>query len=318
MKLRSSLIAMSSIAALAIVTVGCGSDSSSDNNTPEPTAQTRSVSIDFAAMMGDETVACSENNISKTYSGIGTNNDTISFTDFRLFVSEVAMLKADGTKVPLSLENNDYQYQKENGEHVAMLDFEDATGDCHDRGNTPATNTRISGTVAEDTYTGIAFTLGVPFDINHDKEDYVDVSVLNQPKMEWNWQAGRKFTKIEVKSESNASLIWNFHLGSTGCVASEDNSTVVTANCAQPNRIAITFSDFDPTNNVVAVDYKALLSTSNVGNDLGGAAGCMSALSDPECTAMLSGIALDVANQTGACVNGGDCSSQELFVVHSK
>ena len=314
----SKNVALSLFTALSLAMTGCGSDSSSSDTTDDTTVQTRNVTIDFAAYMGDESIRCSENNVTKIYSDIGTDDDNVSFTDFRFFVSEMALVKADGTAVAVTMENNDFQYQGENGEQVALLDFEDNTGDCHDRGNTPSTNTRIVGSIAEGNYTGIAFTLGVPFDINHDKEDYVDVAVLNQPKMEWNWQAGRKFTKIEVKSESNASLIWNFHLGSTGCIASEDNATVVTASCAQPNRVAVTLDGFDETTDVIALDYKQLLSHNNVGADLGGAKGCMSALTDPECEMMLGGIALDVANQTGECINGGDCSSQQLFSVRSK
>ncbi len=319
MKFFTSGVAVSAMAAAVLLTTGCGDGgSSTKTETEAPAAQTRSVSIDFAAMMGHENAVCSENNVTKTYTTIGSAGDTVSFTDFRFFISEVAMVKADGSKVPLTLESNNFQYQAQNGENVALMDFEDNTGNCIDRGNTAATNTRIVGTVAEGEYTGVAFTLGVPFDINHDKESYVDVVALNQPMMEWNWQAGRKFTKIEVKSESNASLIWNFHLGSTGCIASEDNSTVVTSTCAQPNRVAVTLDNFDPETNMVKVNYKKLLMTSNVGADMGGAKGCMSGLTDPECEPIMSALGLDVANQTGECVNGGDCSSQQLFYTISK
>ena len=309
---------LSSIAAATLLLSGCGSDS--DNNTEnEKEPITKSVSIDFRAVLGQSDIVCSENNSTKLYSNVGTTNETVSFTDFRFFVSELSMVKADGTKVPLTLENNDFQYQAPNGDHTALLDFEDGTGDCTGRGNTAQTYTSIKASVPEGEYTDLEFTLGVPFDINHDKESYVEIKALNQPKMNWSWQAGRKFTKIELKPQSNPSLVWNFHLGSTGCEANEDtNSTVVTSECAQANRVKISLQNFDPQNNYVKVDYQSLLQHNDVSQDLGAAAGCMSALIDPECEAIMSNLGLDMSNQTGACINNGDCSSQKLFGVAAK
>jgi len=320
MKLKTSLRAFAVLSLGGWLMAGCGSSSGNNgngNNAPREQAP-RNIAIAFDAMMGHEALVCSENGAPKIYGGVGTTAESVSVTDFRFFVSEVSMVKADGTRVLLTLENNSNQYQAQNGDNVALLDFEDNTGNCVDRGNTPQTYGTIVGTVAEGEYTGIEFTLGVPFAINHDKESYVDVEVLNQPKMEWNWQAGRKFTKMEVRSESNPSLVWNFHLGSTGCVASEDNSTVVTESCAQPNRVTVLLENFDPEQNAVKVNFKKLLMQNNVGDDLGGAKGCMSGLTDPECQTLMPQLALDVANQNGLCVNGNDCGSQQLFYTISK
>jgi uncharacterized repeat protein (TIGR04052 family) len=299
---------------------GCGSDDN-DTTTQEngDGAVQKEVTIDFRAMMGNESVACSENNQTKVYTNVGTSDESVTIKDFRFFVSEVKFIKADGTKVPLTLTNNDNQYQKENGDHVAILDFEDNTGDCIDRGNTPETYTTLIGTIPDDTYSDIEFTLGVPFDINHDSTSYADIKALNQPMMSWSWQAGRKFTKIELHSQTDPSLVWNFHLGSTGCVATTDtNSTVVTESCAQPNRIQVRLQEFNPQTNAIKVNYKSLLRNNDVAIDLGMSKGCMSGLTDPECDALFTGLALDVANQTGTCINGGDCSSQTLFMKITK
>ena len=62
--------------------------------------------------------------------------------------------------IPVTLDQNNFQ----NGE-VALLDFEDATGNCE---GTAETNTTVTGTVPTGTYSGVVFELGVPFDVNHD------------------------------------------------------------------------------------------------------------------------------------------------------
>ena len=317
--MQNKTILVSSILAASLLMSGCDSDSD-NNDTPEQNeVATKNVSIDFRAVVGDTEVVCSENNVTKLYTNVGTTNETVSFTDFRFFVSEVYMLKADGTRVAVTLQNNDFQYQAANGDHTALLDFEDATGDCVERGNTPELYTTLVGTVPEGEYVDLEFTLGVPFAINHDKDSYVDVKALNQPNMNWSWQAGRKFTKIEVKPQSDPSLVWNFHLGSTGCLANEDtNNSVVTSECAQANRVQISLQNFDAQRDYVRVNYQSLLSLNDVSQDLGGASGCMSALIDPECEGIMSNLGLDMANQTGECINDGDCSSQQFFGVAVK
>jgi uncharacterized repeat protein (TIGR04052 family) len=296
-----------SIVAGALLLSGCGENDTATENAPS----LRSVEIQFEAVVGDEALACSENNVTKRYAGVGSNSDTITLKDFRFFVSEVKLLKEDGTAVPLVLENNPYQYQHDNGDHVALLDFEDATGDCIDRGNSPATHTRVEGSVAAGSYTGIEFTLGVPFGLNH--TEFPDVEALNHSSMAWNWAAGRKFTKLEAQPESNATLRWNFHLGSTGCL--DTDSDGITDECAQPNRVRIVFEDFDPATNTVRLDYKALLAGNDLSTDLGGAKGCMSKLTDPECTEMFPHLGLSTDTGDGLCTNGNDCmaAGQDAF-----
>lgn len=314
MKLKTSLRAFAALSLGGWLIAGCGSADSDGGNVLQEQAAS-DISIDFAAMMGDELLACSdENNQSRIYDAVGTSDDSVSITDFRFFISNVKLIKADGTRVAMTMAGNDNQYQAEGDDNVALLDFEDGTGNCHDRGNTPNIYHTIVGTVAEGDYTGLEFTLGVPFEINHDDDSYVDVKALNQPNMAWSWQAGRKFTKMEVRSESNTSLIWNFHLGSTGCVAnSDENSTIAAGECAQPNRVTVVLDNFDAETDKVKVDYKALLANNNVSTDQGKSKGCMSALIDPECQVLLKQLALDVDARNGLCVNENDCSTQQLF-----
>lgn len=286
--------ALLSLAAAALLFSGCG-DSGNDN-TGEKAPQLSPVTIQFEAVVGSEPLACSdENNVSRTYASIGTSAETISIKDFRFFVSEIEMVATDGTKVPLILEENSYQHQDAGGIHVALLDFEDNTGGCVDRGNSPATYTTVVGKVPAGEYTGLQFTVGVPFELNH--IEFPDIQVLNHTSMAWKWAAGRKFTKLEAQSESNTSLVWNFHLGSTGCV--DTDSDGITNECAQPNRVTIAYGHFDPATETVKIDYKALLSDNDLAQDLGSAKGCMSGLSDPECEGIMGRLGIDVTAADG-------------------
>jgi uncharacterized repeat protein (TIGR04052 family) len=282
-----------SMVAGALLLSGCGEN---DGDTTENIPALRSVGIQFEAVIGDEALTCSdENNNSRSYAGVGTTSETISIKDFRFFVSEIKMVASDGTKVPLILENNSYQYQDASGSHVALLDFEDNTGGCVNSGNSPATYTTVVGKVPAGEYTSLQFTVGVPFGLNH--VEFPDVEALNHAKMSWNWAAGRKFTKLEAQSESNTSLVWRFHLGSTGC--EDTDSDGITNECGQPNRVTIAYGHFDPATETVKIDYQALLSDNDVSQDLGVSSGCMSKLNDPECEGIMGRLGIDVKAADG-------------------
>lgn len=153
--IRSSLIAFGILAASSVF------------------AADKPVEIRFAAQVGDQPFVCG-----KPYTGIGTTGSTITASDFRLYVSEVALLKSDGTPVPLTLtQDKKWQYRD-----VALLDFEGKNDAC--KSGTTDTNGRVVGTVPEGSYTGVAFTLGVPFDLNHADATIAD-SPLNLSGLFW-------------------------------------------------------------------------------------------------------------------------------------
>lgn len=308
MKTRyKNILNLSLSAVTALLLAGCGSDSDSDTNTSstQTVAISKNVEIKFLAKVGDEILKCSEDGKAKKYNRIGiTGDDNITIKDFRFFVSEFSLVDRDGKVHEINLSNNDYQYNDINhSESVAMLDFEDRTGDCNESENNSATYTKVIGKVTEGNWSKIRFTLGVPLWLNH--HNLPDIEALNHSKMHWNWATGRKFTKFETKPDSNRSMTWYFHLGSTGCV--DDNmSGVVT--CAQPNRIDIELP-FDSISQTVVIDYAKILEDSDMSLDLGGAKGCMSSLTDPECKDMFKNIGLDVNKKDGIS------SNQDIFYV---
>ncbi len=300
-------IGLSAVA--SFILAGCGSDSNSDTNTSSAntnTSTSRDVKINFVAKVGDEVLKCSENGKTVKYEKLGiTGDDNITIKDFRFFVYDFQLIDTNGKTHDINLSTNSYQYNDKNSsESVAMLDFEDGTGDCNESGNTSGTNKQIIGSVVDGNWSKIKFTLGVPFWLNHNH--LPDVEALNHSKMLWNWAAGRKFTKFEAVPDSNRSMIWYFHLGSTGCVDSDSNG--VTNSCSQPNRVEIELP-FNSESKSIVIDYAELLKNSEMSFDLGGAKGCMSALDDPECKTMFEPIGIDVYKKDGIS------NSQSIFYV---
>jgi hypothetical protein len=96
------------------------------------------------------------------------------------------------------------------------------------------------------------------------------------------------------------------HLGSTNCRPRNGPTSVPTA-CEQENRPTITLADFDAAGHIVQFDLAALLSDSDVDvNTPDTAAGCMSAVTDPECSGLLRALGL-------AFGSGGPAPAQRVF-----
>ena len=152
-------------------------------------SDTKKIAVDFKAVVGDREFACGE-----SYESIGTSESTVTPTDFRFYVSDVALIDESGNAVPLELEQDSkWQYQ-----NVALLDFEDGTSAC-DNG-TAEMNTTVVGTVPEGDYQGLQFTMGVPEDLNHE-DAAIAPSPLNLTSMWWNWQGGYKFLRVDLETD---------------------------------------------------------------------------------------------------------------------
>lgn len=279
-------------------------------------AETQDIAIQFQGMVGDSSFVCGF-----SYGGLGMTQSVVTPTDFRLYVSEVALIAVDGAIVPVQL-TQDGKWQHEN---VALLDFENKADVCAN--GTTETNTRIVGTVPAGNYQGLQFSLGVPFALNHDDVTLAP-SPLNLTSMWWNWRGGYKFLRVDLRvadasaSESqhsdpseqhhhnghkpdehhphgkhnsqhqehhntnhgshHANSGFLIHLGSTGCEVVGDSQQPTS--CVNPNRATVTFPEFDPHHHVVIADLAALVA----GNDLAANAadtppGCMSGAGDGDC-----------------------------------
>lgn len=281
---------LSVLGALAL-TCACGDDD-------DAPASPQDVTLQFNAVVGGTQAQCGT-----TYTNIGTTNASMEFRDLRFYVSEVALLTNDGTAAPVTL-TADAKWQNET---VGLLDFEDKSGSCAN--GTTETNNILRGTVAAGDYTGVRFTLGVPFGQNH-QDPTTAVAPLNVQSMFWVWQTGHKFAKIDIKGTSGSGSNWNMHLGSTDCTLS-GNDPIPTV-CNKPNRPTYTFSNYNAGNDAIQLDVAALFANSDISKDTSGATGCMSGAQDAECTHVFSKLGMNLATGT-ATADGFD--SQGVFTV---
>lgn len=267
------------------------------------------IEIPFAAQIGGQPFSCSA-----TYADIGTTKSTVQVADFRVYVSNFRLLGAEGTEVPVTLEN-DGTWQLDG---TALLDFEDATGACSN--GTAETNRIVRGTVPEGEYAGLLFDIGVPFAQNHG-DPTLSASPLNLTAMFWSWQAGYKFIKIDMATsgqplpppmkaemasgdmaeqaesamDMSAPMGWMIHLGSTGC-ASASQTTAPTEACANPNRMAVQFDMFMPGMagmDRIVLDPAPVLAAANVDvNAMNTMPGCMAFPGDADCPPVMAALGL--------------------------
>ena len=251
----------------------------------------KSITIDFAAMAGTTPITCAS-----SLTDLGTTNAQGTLADMRFYISNVKLVKADGSTAPLTLNSTDNYNATKGTDTVTLIDLEDKTGSC---AGTTAMNTSIKGTVPAGDYVGVKMTLGVPLSLNH-TDQTADVSVTPavvnnavHPGMAWSWAGGRKFAKIEATNSSWTAATFNMHLGSTGCTGTNPAAGQVDT-CSRPNRVELDFTAFNPDTQKVAVDVKAMLSANNVTVNGGGPTGCMSGNTDPECQAIFDALGLDL------------------------
>ncbi|MEM9978764.1 MAG: MbnP family copper-binding protein [Cyanobacteria bacterium P01_D01_bin.2] len=263
---------------------------------PAIAIDSQTVTLQFEGMVGEQPFACGQ-----TYS-LGTSASPMTVTDFRFYVSEVALLDAEGNEVPLILQQ-DGKWQHQD---VALVDFEDKTGACTN--GTPDTRAQVIGSVPAGDYQGLKFTLGVPFALNH-VDSTLAPSPLNLTSMWWNWNFGYKFARIDLipaaaqsrqhggQGDGHGSTGkteefpgFSTHLGSVGCQMDAAQAPVV---CSLPNRADVVFTDFDPTQDVVVADLAALFATTNVTeNQEDTAVGCMSSPADGDCAGIMQTLGL--------------------------
>jgi uncharacterized repeat protein (TIGR04052 family) len=262
--------ALVGLSLLAFGIGGCGGGSSGATYT-----------VKFAPLVGGAPFSCSQ-----TYPNIGTTKSTIEPQDFRMYVHDVTLVRANGDKQPLTLKA-DGKWQNDS---IALLDFEDGTGACAT--DSPETNFQVVGTApAHDDYNGVEFTLGLPRDQDH-LAAATAAAPLNQPAMWWSWLGGFRYLKIDVQTTANPAYF--FHLGAEECTG----ASMTTIDCKFANLSTVSLP-FTPGQTTVAVDLATLLADANVDLQPDGMTtftpGCMSAPGDPQCPPIYAklGLAFD-------------------------
>ena len=325
----TALIASAVLSSSAFLTA-CGGDSSSSTEIVGP--REISATIPFAAVVGDASVECGED-----YLNVGSDATTVSFVDFRFYVHDFKLVTDAGTEISVSLDDvltdgSDESSPSQNS-RVAQLDFRDTLGCEAEADANPNFNdgVQVTATVEEGvTISAIRFTLGVPFDLNHKDQAAADEPLRNPGRASgagWNWQGGYKFTGIDVapvggwtdpQDGERTGNRWNMHLGSTGCPVSVSDleSGTEPETCENPNRpeITIELGAIDVEQAEIVIDYAALVSGVSVAQDEGGAPGCMSGTTDPECGVVFANLGLGL--DLGAGENAE--SEQSVFSVREK
>lgn len=254
-----------------------------------PSANGQAVEIRFAAKVHDTAFECG-----RSYSGLGTPPRDATPVDFRFYVHDVQLVDAAGKAIAVELEQ-DRAWQYKN---VALLDFEDGSGDC-DQGDA-ATNTSIRGKVAPGSYRAVKFTLGIPRELNH-ADLSSQPSPLNKSSLFWGWNMGHIFfaatSRTQASGDDDAGTPPSHtahrdvedagaepqrdvndhftHVGSTGCDGNPTAGEPVKG-CMRENRPLYELRDFDPDKNVIAVDFAAV----KEGSDIAANPGCHSFTSE--------------------------------------
>jgi len=280
--------------------------------------------IRFVAVVGGAPFQCGS-----SYPGIGVTGSTILPLDLRLYLSEVALVDEAGRTVPMRLlEDGRWQYRD-----VALLDFEDGQGPC--AGGTIETRQTVTGAVPAGRYRGIEFSLGVPRPLNVGAPALA-ASPLNDPDLAWPAPGGFRFLKLDMATSGQpfgtyppagvaaypagvtypvipaypampAAYGFPVHIGGAECSA-YGPGPYAPPGCGFPNRARIRFAEFDIAANVVVIDLRALLATSNVDvNTPGTPAGCQSTAGDPDCAG--------VAGMLGLGMPGSVSRPQSVFRV---
>lgn len=321
--LTPTLAAISLIAAAVLTACGGGGDS-----TPVP-APDKLVSISFAAVNGTTPVQCGI-----PLTGMGTTGLSADIKDLRFYVTNLALVNDKGVAVPVKLDANKWQLTQ-GSETVSLIDLEDATGTCATAANTADTHAVITGSVPAGIYVGLKASVGVPETMNHTAAAG-GVPPLDSTALLWSWQSGRKFTKIELNpvggitqavaatattpASTKTISTYNLHLGSTGCTPKLDAVGVAIANsgtCTNLNLADFSLAAFDAGTQKVALDLGQLFKTTDLTQEKGGAPGCMSGATDPECPVIFTELQISFGSgSTGLPINGG--AAQKIFKVVAK
>lgn len=231
--------------------------------------------LTFKAKVGADDFDCA-----RTYQ-VGTPKTQYTPRDFRLYVHDVVFTNSAGD-VPFTL-GDDGVFQ--NG-GVALLDFENKTGGCSS--GTAETHTILTGTAKGDHYSSVSFTLGVPFEKNH-QDAAAAAAPLSSTAMFWSWNAGYKFLKVDGATTGLPNG-HNIHVGSTGCQAGTAPNSVMS--CTAPNRVRVTVA-LDPMGQAVLLDLAALVANSNLDTNMAmSAPGCMSGGTDADCAPIFASLGL--------------------------
>lgn len=232
--------------------------------------------------------------------GIGMDGETgssaaVGVRNVQFYIHDVQLLDAAGLPHPFRF---DAVAPRQSGE-LALVEL-GGSGET-------IRNAKIRGTLdsgAAGTYTGIRFSIGVPFALNH-ANPLTAPAPLDRSELFWTWQSGHKFLRVDLL---DAGREWSFHLGSTGCTSPSALRPPATP-CAQPNVMRVEITGIDPLRQSIQLQLHEFVSSMRAAEH----AICTGDYAhDPACADVFAKTGLQA--DTGACPNDR-CDSQRLWRV---
>lgn len=271
---------------IAALTVGC-TKSDVDPIIVDTDPDFLDISIDFRANVGLVPFSCNQE-----YQNVGSTSAIVRFQDLRFYVYNMGLTDSTGNTTLLDLDPGPFQ-----GQNLALMDFEDGEWNCD--GGTPERHMSVTGTVPFADYTGLAFTIGVPFELNHPQDPTSQGAPLDDATMFTGPLLGYYFFKLETTSVGEPDG-YPAYITSTGCTVGPTGDT---EDCTSPNRRTWVFNSFDPSENRVVIDLAALLSRNDLNNNSTTTsaetpAGCQSLTSDEDCQNLFISYGLSAVEPT--------------------
>jgi hypothetical protein len=210
---------------------------------------------------------------------------------------------------------------------VSLIDLEDATGTCT-ANNTADTNAVITGTVPGRHLCGPEGQHGRARDHEPQRHRRVVCHRWTTPPCCGRGRRGAssprssstRWVASGQADDGTSITTYNLHLGSTGCTPKLDAAGVAIANtgtCTNLNMMDFSLAAFDASTQKVALDMGQLFKTSDLTKENGGAPGCMSGATDPECPVIFSELQINFGSgSTGLPINGG--AAQKIFKAAAK
>ena len=161
-KIKTILMAITTVAALS----SCGKEDNNNDSTPAK------VTLQFDHYVGAEKLTLGDAASAKAYT---SNGQTLKFSEVKYVITNVVLVKADGTKVPYHTEDLD--------KGGFLINQADA-----------ASLAPVLNDIPEGDYKGIEFGLGVKKELNNlSLQDKFKHSGI----MHWEWANGYRFVKLE-------------------------------------------------------------------------------------------------------------------------
>jgi len=178
----------------ATTLIALASCSSSDDN-----AVANTVTLDFNNTFNDTTIILGDENSSFATTNTSEVGQVHHFSELKYVVSNIRLIKADGTEIPYNVNNLD------DGATVINQ-------------TNPETLSYVLNEIPVGDYTEIKFGLGVKSDLNTLDQvsfpEFYDNAGANDTEMHWEWGTGYRFTKIEGFYDTDNKEL-SFHSGST-------------------------------------------------------------------------------------------------------